>query len=227
MLVDKTSCWYKPDVSIDNRKKGTQNQEYRDIIQGLVDLIPRTSKTVVDLGCGRGDVASWLFTNRKYTGVDLPNLIEGVSSVINPHLDFIKCDLVEEDADFISDYSIVYMDALIDIMQHPLEVLDKVLDRASKYILLIRQEIVEGKTNVIKNPSYGGFSYHSEIGRDDLNGILKKRMVTVIKEVDAGIGIWKRSKATRHKPRLRYPGEWRSFLLQKKRPRVRKKVAKL
>jgi len=186
-----------------------QNALYGKVIKGLFSMIPVEERKVIDLGCGSTRVIV-LIGDREYVGADLPRVIDTISKVINPKLKFIRCDVTEEELDFLFEYDIVLMDAFIDVMQYPLKILDKVLQNCSKYILLSRQEIVKGETNVIKNPSYNGFTYHTEIGRRDFNDIVKSHDIVVIKEMDAGIGIWKNTR--KH---IRYPGKWRSFLLRK------------
>ena len=210
-MVDRDSCWYHIDTGKQKVAMNVKVSEvYAEAIKSLVDCIPDSENTLIDIGCGTGK-ASKTLQKYDYTGADLPDMIDDISKQVNPGLKFIKCDIIEDDISFISDYNIIYMDALIDIMQHPLKVLDCILDKCSKYVLLIRQEMVDGETKVIQNPAYTGFTYHSEIGRDDFNDILAKHNVSIVKEVDAGIGIWKNTRK-----QIKYDGEWRSFLLCKK-----------
>lgn len=209
MEVDETTCWYSKDLHIKaNGEMGASSNLRPGIaLKGLFKLIPEEKKTVIDLGCGNAKVSS-IVGDRKYIGLDLSHNIETMCESAYPDLYFIKCDIVKDEIEFISEYDIVLMNNFIDAMQYPLRVLDKVLKNCRGYIVLHSQEIIEGKTSVIKNPSYIGFTYHSEIGRNDFNEILEKHKVSIVKEVDTGIGIWKNTKR-----RIRYPGEWRSFLL--------------
>lgn len=203
MLIDKTTCWYNIDAKECLAKMGAGlHGDYQRMIEGLLDLIPAEMKAVIELGCGTGSAAK-LFTDRYYTGVDLPISIDTIGWVVSPDLSFIKCDVVEDDISFISKYDIVYMDAFIDVMQYPLVILDKIFKNCGGYIVLIRQEIVDDETRVITNPSYNGFTYHTEIGRDDFDALLEKHNILIIKEVSAGID------------NSFYRGEWKSLLLKK------------
>lgn len=206
--IDNTTCWYNLDIQKSKTFKNLSDLHTK-IIKNLINKIPNNIKTLIDLGCGSGKT-SQIFNNYNYTGVDLSNVINNISKIFNPNLNFIKCDIINGDISFINKYDIVYMDGFIDVMQYPLQVLDKILKHCTKYVLLIKQEIINNETNVIKNSAYNGFTYHSEINRNDFNNILQKHNISIIKEVDAGIGIWKITKK-----RIKYPGKWRSFLLKR------------
>ena len=198
-MVDKETCWYNINSELCINKMGLGLQtDYGKRLKKLIAEIPQ-GKTV-DMGCGSGK-SSMFFNN--YTGVDLPEIIETIAKVVNPGLTFMKCDIIEDNIEFIKNYDIVHMDAFIDVMQYPLEVLDRVLNNCNKYVLLLRQEVIEGRTKVIKNPSYGGFTYHSEIDQKDLLNIFKKHEFSIVKEINCGI------KSKRHQ------GVWKSYLLKR------------
>jgi len=208
--VDESTCWYSKDLHVTaNRKMGLGITTLRSgiVLKGLLDSIPVEKRKIIDIGCGNA-IASIIVGDRRYTGLDLPHNIEAMCESAYPNLDFIKCDVIKEEIGFISEYDVVLMSSFIDSMQYPLRMLDRVFKSCTGYVVIHNQEIVKGKTNVVTNPSYNGFTYHSEIGRDDFNGLLKKYGIFIVKEVDTGIGIWKNMKK-----RIRYPGEWRSFLL--------------
>jgi len=198
-MIDKDTCWYNLNAKLCVKKMGLGLQkDYGKRLKKLIELMP-PKKSVIDLGCGSGR-SSMFFKN--YTGVDLPEVIETVAKVASPKLKFIQCDIIEDDIKFISKYDIVHMDAFIDVMQYPLRILDKVLENCTGYVLLLRQEVVKGKTRVIKNPSYGGVTYHSEINEKDLLDVFNKHGLSIVKEIESGI----KSKT----------GVWKSYLLKKK-----------
>lgn len=206
MNVDKTTCWYdmNAEMCIQLMGKGLY-KEYGQRLKKLIAMIPVDAKTVIDIGCGSGR-SVMLFEDYEYTGLDLPKVINTISKVVNPKLGFIGCDIIEDDIRFIYDYDIVHMDAFIDVMQYPLQILDKILKNCNKYVLLLRQEIINEETQIIKNlpfyliqkPSYNGFTYHSLINRKHLLKIFKKYNFKILKEIDAGL-----------------KGNWRNFLLKK------------
>lgn len=198
-MVDKETCWYNINSELCIKKMGLGLQtDYGKQLKKLIAEIPQ-GKTV-DLGCGSGKSSVFF---KDYIGVDLPEIIETIAKVVNPGLTFMKCDIIEDNIEFIKNYDIVHMDAFIDVMQYPLEVLDRVLNNCNKYVLLLRQEVIEGRTKVIKNPSYGGFTYHSEINKNELLDLFEKYNLTIVKEIDCGI------KSKRHQ------GVWKSYLLKR------------
>ena len=199
-MIDKTSCWYNIDAKICLEKMGAGLRgPYKKTSEFLLSRMVVGEKTVVELGCGSGR-AIMLFEGYEYTGVDLSVSIETIGKIANPNLNFIKRDIIEDDIFFISEYEVVYMDAFIDVMQYPLTVLNKILQNSSKYIVLIRQEIIDDDTIVVKNPSYNGFTYHSKIGKYDFSKVLAENRFIVVEDVDACVGI----------------DGWRSFLLCKR-----------
>lgn len=188
MEVNKESCWYNINSELCIKKMGLGlYTNYGERLKEFIKDLPQ-GKTI-DLGCGSGR-SSMFF--KDYTGVDLPEVIETVAKVASPKLTFIKCDIIEDDIEFISKYDTVHMDGFIDVMQYPLQVLDKVLENCTKYVLLLRQEIITGETKIIKKPSYGGFTYHSEINQNELLELFEKHGFSIVKEIDCGMGnkVW-------------------------------------
>ncbi|MEK6879506.1 MAG: FkbM family methyltransferase, partial [Nanoarchaeota archaeon] len=101
------------------------------------------------------------------------------------------CDIVQDNLAWVEPYPIIVTNAVIDIMQYPLEILAKILQHVSKYIIIHRQEITEhGQTHVTMNGSYGGFTYHSIINRKDFVDLLDKNNFDVIKEIHLDFGNW-------------------------------------
>jgi len=209
MDIDETTCWYNKNLYKSANKSMGQatNLRPRKILEEFLGLIPADKKTVIDLGCGNA-VTSKVIGEREYTGLDLPHNIETMCESTYPNLSFIKCDVVKDKIGFISEYDIVLMRSFLDVMQYPLQILNKILKSCRGYVILQNQEIVEGKTNVVKNPAYNGFTYRAEISKYDFDTILKWRKISVIRDVDAGMGIWRIKK--KH---ILLSGEIRSFLL--------------
>ena len=118
----------------------------------------------------------------------MPEIIDNVAKKCMPNERYIYTD-VYNDIDLIKYYDVILMSAFIDVMQHPLEVLKKVLNLAYDYVIIHRQEISKDKkTNCVKNHSHGGFTYNSIINRKDFETAIKK--FDIIKKVDCKIDIW-------------------------------------
>ena len=120
--------------------------EHGQILQKMVDDICHLE--TVDLGCGnRG--AREIFSN--YTGLDLP-----------------EWDVRSEGAfDGLRRYDIILMNAFLDVLPNPLQVLVEVLAESSYYVVIHRQEFTRSKTKIVKRKAYGGWTWHSIINIKD------------------------------------------------------------
>ena len=167
-MVEEIECWYNLNIKKCLRKtgKGLKGQ-YATELHKLINSIP--DGRVIDLGCGSGKMSKFF---KDYTGVDLPKTVKNIGKVMSPKVNFIECDLIKDDISFIGEYDIVFMDAFIDVMSDPLRILSRVLLNSNNYVLLIRQEIGK-ETKITRNPSYGGWTYHSVIGMNDLYKVLE------------------------------------------------------
>lgn len=141
----------------------------------------------IDIGCGAG--ASQVFFD-DYTGADLPVIIDQLSKVVNPDLDYIKCDFQKDNLEFIGEYDVVLMNAFIDVLKNPLEMLHKILKHSSKYIILHRQEFSNEPTSIQVSNSYGGITHHSIINCKEFDEVLTNYDFEVIKELSCGFENW-------------------------------------
>lgn len=210
--ITESTCWYKKDLyKTANTKMGANMNSsiLGQVLKNLFEIIPKEEQLVLDIGCGNAKVST-IISNRKYTGLDLSYNIETMCETSYSNLNFIKCNIIKDNISFISKYNIILLNAFIDVMNQPIFILDKILNYCTKYIIIHRQEIVDTETQITTNASYNGYTHHSELNRNDFNNILKKNNIIIVKEVDAGIGVWKNTKK-----RIRYDGVWRSFLLKR------------
>jgi hypothetical protein len=145
------------------------NSDHVHILRQLITAA--APKNLIDLGCCSAE-ASLLATNFKYVGADLENIIENVSKVMHPEVDYVKFDASKSNFDFVKDYDAVLMNAFIDVLENGDIVLDKVLSK-SKKVILHRQKIAE-KTKCEIKDSYGAKTYSFTIGSFDFENILKK-----------------------------------------------------
>lgn len=184
-LTDNTTCWYQKgcademNMAIDP----TMEANHFKIFTQLLPWLEARGSSIIDLGCG-GAQLSELCEDFIYEGADLKPIIENCSKKNFPKNSYKVCDIVKDDISWIKDYDIVITSALIDVSQHPLEILDKILKHTKRYFILHRQEITEkGMTEVTKNDSYGGQTYHSIISRDDFNEVINKNNFEVVKKL--------------------------------------------
>tara|TARA_R110000824_G_scaffold43928_6_gene128224 strand:- start:20422 stop:21048 length:627 start_codon:yes stop_codon:yes gene_type:complete len=193
MNIDKSTCWYDVKKCPEQMILGAKGELWpvlknSDHFPRLKDLIKTTSKdctTLLDLGCGAAEL-SRLFPEYFYVGADLKQILENVSMKMNPGKNYIDFDIYNnETCSFINEYDIVVMNALIDVLEHPLFGLKNVLSNSQKYVIIHRQEFdEEGKTRIVKNPAYGSLTYHSIINLKEFEELLEEYDFSIVKEVN-------------------------------------------
>jgi len=127
-----------------------------------------TGDKLLDLGCGIAEVAG-TFPSYKYTGVDLPHIIENAAKVKNPEADFISFDANTDSYDFIKNYDIVLMNSFISEIPDWYRCLSNVLYNAKKYVIIHRQEITNSQSHLREYRTYAGLkTTNSVINYDEL-----------------------------------------------------------
>tara|TARA_R110002020_G_scaffold78506_5_gene197424 strand:- start:135 stop:773 length:639 start_codon:yes stop_codon:yes gene_type:complete len=193
MKVDETTCWYEDERGPEQMLLGAkgalwpvlEKSDHFPVLSELITIAQRDSFTLLDIGCGAAEV-SRVYKNFYYTGVDLPNIIKEVAMKMHPHNSYISFDIYDENQDtsFIAEYDLIVMNAFIDVLERPVYGLEKVLTKASKYVLIHRQTYHDEKeTYLSKHPSYGGTSYQSIINRNVFEDLLKKYSFENVKEL--------------------------------------------
>ena len=114
------------------------------------------SKTVIDLGCGKAELADCL-PDYDYCGADLPGIIENVSKKVRPTLKYIGFDATDSDMEFISDYDVVVMNSFLSELADADVVLAKVLKNAKDYVIIHRQ-YVKQQSGTTEYFTYGGLT---------------------------------------------------------------------
>ena len=193
--IDKTTCWYDStccknilDFATDVSLLGVA---YPSVLKNLFSLIVAENDQkmkLLDIGCGSSSLQSFeIFKNNfEYCGVDLPWIINGVARRVYPDSRYIEKDLTDlEELDFIRGYEVIVMNAFIDVMQYPIEMLTKVLSYADKYVLVHRQRITNAKTYVEESSSFGGKTFRTVINNEEFEDIINKSAFEIIrKELD-------------------------------------------
>lgn len=184
-------CWQTPEVIQEMNKNypvylNLMNEtEHINVLKKQITTIeniyPGKVLKVIDLGCGTAQI-SLLFDKNKwiYVGVDMPHIIEGCAKKWHPERNFIAANLTKPDVfdtDLeIGEADVILMNAFIDVMLDPSTILDRVLSKASRYVILHRQEFAENHPTVsIVNDSYNAKTYHSIINNYDFNSLLEKK----------------------------------------------------
>jgi predicted SAM-dependent methyltransferase len=194
---DKTTCWYNDYVVTemnafyDDHVKHKAPAGHLNTFAELLKLV-NGSGNLLDLGCGTASLAPHC-KEFVYYGADLAHVISGCAMRNFPIGFYRVSDIVWDNLSWIENggFKVVVMNALLDVMQQPTEMLEKLLPSIPHYLLIHRQEITEeGETRVTKKTSYTGQTYHSIINRKEFNAILEKYNMEIIKELCCSFDDW-------------------------------------
>lgn len=200
--MEQIICWHDTKTIIDemNRnypvyKKLMATEPHIQVFKQHVERILQletTKQKVMDVGCGTAQI-SLLFDEKHFTyeGCDLAHTLRYCAMYWHPHYEYSIFSAELSHYYFLRNYDIVVANAFIDVMQHPLAILEKVLANSTKYVILHRQEISATKpTHTTIQPSYGNFTHHSIINKIDFFDLLKKYNFEIIHQNSCLFGNW-------------------------------------
>lgn len=191
--IDESTCWYKEECHkpMINGVEGLLWPKLEDsthfpvLNNFLIHIADKNKKLkILDVGCGGAALQDIkiIRDSFNYTGVDLPEVIENVAKKLYPDSNYIKIDLVRaEDLNFIGGYDVVVMNGLIDVMQYPIQMLDKILRSCKKYVAIHRQEITYYKTHIIRNKAYNGETFQSIFNLGEFLSIIENNNFRILK----------------------------------------------
>jgi len=187
-MTIKNTAWYDDKILPEQMVRGAlglngwPRLEKSDHFSVLDDLINTSSFTNIgDLGCGAGEVGR-VYSKYQYTGYDLPHIIEKVSKVVNPYLNYVDFDAYDFDYSSIKKHDMIICNSFISELKDPFSVLQNILNNTSNCLILHRQQF-SNNTNFQEYSTYGNLvTPRSFIGIDEFNSILKDHKV--IKQVE-------------------------------------------
>jgi hypothetical protein len=157
------SAWYDENTLPDNMVKGIdgslgwpklEKSTHFKYLKEAMDICG--GKTLIDLGCGGGEVGR-VFSDLHYVGYDLPHIIEKVSKVVNPELNYYSFDAYETDFEFIKGSDIVLSNSFITELTNCTNIIGKIINKSEKYVILHRQKFKDSE--VVNNyNTYGGLN---------------------------------------------------------------------
>lgn len=182
-MNNKESAWFNADVLPSDMvkavtgEKGWLKLEDSDHFKVLNEMISNlTINKMVDIGCGAGELGRVL-SNFDYTGFDLPHIIDKVSKVVNPNLKYVYFDADEFDYSELKKYDLLVCNSFISELSNPIEVLTKLIDNTTKYLLIHRQ-FLSNETNFSKYTTYGNLlTTRSHIGYNEFTKLLKNHKI--------------------------------------------------
>lgn len=196
-MIDKTTCWYNSDSIQEMNKFFDMYRGNEEVLKHLITFSKLLSDTeleknakLLDLGCGTAMLSAYC-EGFKYYGADLSHVIENSAMKFFPQYFYKHCELYEDDLSWISEFDVVVMNGVLDVMDNPIDILEKVLKNATGYVIIHRQEITEnGQTSVHKNGSYGGQTYHSIINKTDFEDVCDRNNFNIYKNLNLYYTNW-------------------------------------
>jgi FkbM family methyltransferase len=195
---DRNSCWHQQSVIEEMNRFFDQHSKDLEVMSHLLaftHLLSRTDlagqhKTIIDLGCGTA-LLSEFCPGFEYYGSDLPHVLAGCAMRNYPKLMYRACDIESDDLGWTAAHDITVINGVLDIMQHPMEFLKRLLTSTSEYVIIHRQEITEkGATTSVQNPSYGGYTWHSIINGDEFVSCLDAHHYDIVGQAKLGFTNW-------------------------------------
>lgn len=193
--MDKDICWYQDKCVAemnrfyDTHKNNEETSRHFKYFSELLGSTDEKDVDILDVGCGTGMLSEYC-NGLIYSGIDLPHILTGCSMRNYPNYFYKPCDILTDDLKWINSYPIIALNAVVDVMQNPLELIEKILQSASKWVIIHRQEFSEDKTSVSKNESYGSWTYHSKINKLEFKNLCDKYSFDIKKELTLEYTNW-------------------------------------
>ena len=179
-MNNKESAWFNEDILPSDMVKGATGEkgwskleysEHFNVLNGFIKDL--NILKIADIGCGAGELGRVL-SNLDYTGFDLPHIVEKVSKVVNPNLNYHYFDADNFDYSVLKEYDLLVCNSFISELNNPIEVLTKLIDNTTCYLLIHRQYFTTD-TNFSEYVTYGNLpTIRTHIGLNDFNKLLVK-----------------------------------------------------
>jgi len=158
------------------------------VLESLLNIVDKGS--LLDVGCGAGTLSKTkIIQDFEYTGVDSNGIIEKLAKKFNPEANFIGL-VIDENSDLllVKKYDVVVMNAFLDVLTNPLNILKKILKNSKNWVIIHRQSVIQEPTFMTVHESYGGMAYQSWINSDDLIQTIEQNQFKIEKQMFSGLG---------------------------------------
>ena len=150
-------------------------------LKDCMDKIEDYRKGVLELGCCKTEFVD-AFPEFYYVGADLHHIIEGVSKKLKPSVNYHSFDATKDDYSFMKQFDIILMNSFLSEMPTAMQMLDKVLQHAYKYVLIHRQDIADNQRIEVYQ-TYGGLeAINYVMSRSELESLLIKHGCEIVIE---------------------------------------------
>jgi trans-aconitate methyltransferase len=153
-------------------ENGWLRLEYTDHFKVLKNFIDELDiENMADIGCGAGELGR-VYSNLKYVGYDLPHVIEKVSKVVNPNLEYVHFNTNDFNFSKFNQYDLLVCNSFISELINPFEVLNKIVKNTNRYLIIHRQ-FITNETNFSTYNTYGNLkTTRSHLSHKELNSLL-------------------------------------------------------
>ena len=177
-MNDKKTAWFNEDILPTDMIKGATGEngwarlEYTEHFKIINDFISSLKVLkMADIGCGAGELGRVLH-NINYIGFDLPHIIDKVSKVVNPNLNYSEFNADMFNYEVLKEFDLIVCNGFISELNNPIEVLNKLIENTSEYLLIHRQ-FFSDETNFSEYNTYGNLpTIRTHIGFDEFKKLL-------------------------------------------------------
>jgi hypothetical protein len=183
-MEKNNTAWFNEDILPIEMIKGAtgekgwgklENSEHFNVLNSFIKDL--NILKMADIGCGAAELGRVL-SNINYTGFDLPHIINKVSKVVNPNLNYHYFNANNFDYTTLMEYNLLVCNGFISELSNPIEVLEKLINNTSEYLLIHRQYF-SSETNFTEYATYGNLpTVRTHIGIDEFNKLLVNHEIT-------------------------------------------------
>ena len=158
-MTSKRTAWHDqkmPEKMMQTNFPHLIYSDHFDPLKECFDLISNDANSLLDIGCGKAEISD-AFPEYEYCGADLPHIIQKVSKISKPSLEYVEFDATICNMDFVSSFDVIVMNSFLSEIEKADEILCKVLKYAPKYVVIHRQAIEEDQRNDLYD-TYGNLS---------------------------------------------------------------------
>lgn len=164
----KTNAFHKQlKLNLNQLESSNNYPDHWDIFLFFIKNIQ--PKSILDIGCGVGSYYTLCKReafNIKYHGIDFSENAIKIAKENWGSENFSVKDLFDLTIEFVSNYDLIHVGALLDVLPNGDEALEKILDLNSKNIIIGRMELTENESFYDKYIAYDEVStckfYHNK-----------------------------------------------------------------
>lgn len=147
--------------------------------------------SLLDIGCGAGGLSKTEVIKKfSYIGLDSEPIITNVAKKFNPSANFQSLTIEKEsNLSMVEEFDVVVMNAFLDVLIEPLQIMYKVLNHCKKYVIIHRQFLKDGETQITTHDSYGAKTFQSNINSKEFYDVIESCKMNIIISCYSGLGV--------------------------------------